>query len=95
MSASAPFVRRHIGISDSDASAMAAACGFDSVDALIDATVPPDIRSEKALQLPAPLNEAEALAELRATMGRNQVMKSFNSFKTRCSFLFGFMNNFP
>eukprot|EP00898_Chlorokybus_atmophyticus_P001251 jgi/Chlat1/2126/Chrsp17S08742 len=40
------FERRHNSIPDNEAEAMAAACGFKSMDALIDATVPANIRRE-------------------------------------------------
>ncbi len=50
--------------------------GFDTLDALVDATVPPAIRATKPLQLPAPLNEAEALAEMKAIFAKNRVVRS-------------------
>ncbi len=51
--------------------------GFPSLDALVDATVPAAIRLPRALDLPAAAGEAEALAELKTLMGRNQVFRSF------------------
>ena len=51
--------------------------GVPSLDALIDATVPPDIRMPRALDLPAAASEAAALAELKSIMSRNQVLRSF------------------
>ena len=51
--------------------------GFPSLEALIDATVPPDIRLESPLHLPPATSEAEALAELKAVMGKNRVLKNF------------------
>ncbi len=56
---------------------MAVACGFASLDALVDATVPAGIRSPQPLRLPQAAGEQEALTELRALMGRNRVLKSF------------------
>ncbi len=51
--------------------------GFENLDALIDATVPKNIRLEGALNLPAAQSEAEALAELRAISRRNRIVRSF------------------
>ena len=51
--------------------------GFPSLDALIDATVPPNIRFGRALNLPAGLSEQDALAEFKALVAPNQVWRSF------------------
>ena len=51
--------------------------GFDSVGALIDATVPKDIRLERQLNLPEAKSEGEALAELRAIAQKNKIARSF------------------
>src|ERR1022692_2690444 len=51
--------------------------GFDSLDALTDATVPKQIRLSKPLNIPAARSEYEALAELRAVAAQNQVFRSF------------------
>ena len=50
---------------------MSQACGYDSTSALIDAVLPPGIRSADALDLPEALGEAEALAELKDIAKRN------------------------
>jgi glycine dehydrogenase len=74
---SLPFSRRHIGPSPAETTAMLETVGFPTLDALIDATVPPAIRAAKPLALPEAASEAAALAELKAVMGRNRVLKSF------------------
>src|SRR5690242_12844952 len=51
--------------------------GYDSLDALIDAVVPDDIRLKKPLGLPAAKSEHEALATLRALAAKNQVFRSY------------------
>ena len=56
---------------------MLRAVEFDSVDALIDATVPKNIRLDRALDLPTGESEAQALAELRTISRKNKVAKSF------------------
>ncbi len=45
--------------------------------ALIEAIVPRSIARTQPMQLPEPLSEAQALAELRTVAARNQVLKSF------------------
>ncbi len=71
------FVSRHLGPRASDQRAMLAALGVPSLETLISQAVPKSIRIERPLDLPAPASEAEALAELSATIARNTVMKSF------------------
>lgn len=73
----ATFADRHIGPGAADRRAMLALLGIPSVETLISQTVPQSIRLDRALNLPAPASEAEALAELSAKMGRNKVLKSF------------------
>ncbi len=73
----ATFADRHIGPGAADRRAMLATLGIPSVETLISQTVPQSIRLDRALNLPAPASEAEALAELSTKMGRNQVLKSF------------------
>lgn len=51
--------------------------GHSSLDTLADAAVPSGIRLAKPLDLPAPVSEFEALAELRAIAQKNQVFRSF------------------
>jgi len=71
------FAARHIGPSESDQSAMLATLGYDSLDAFIAAVVPADIRLRGLLKLPAAKSEQDALAELRAIAGQNQVFRSY------------------
>ena len=72
------FVRRHIGPNAAEASAKCSRCsGSKSLDELIDAAVPKNIRLDKKLNLPAARSEFEALAELRKVAGENQVFRSY------------------
>jgi glycine dehydrogenase len=71
------FHARHIGPDAVDETLMCAAIGVASRTALIDAVVPPAIRRSAGMDLPAPVTEAEALAELKAIAGKNQLHKSF------------------
>jgi glycine dehydrogenase len=71
------FPRRHLGSSDADTAAMLAALGQPSLDALVDAAVPPAIRLPRPLDLPEPVGESRMLAELRGIAAKNQVFRSF------------------
>ena len=71
------FVRRHIGSNEEEVQAMLREVGFDNLAALIDATVPKDIRLTRHLDLPEAKSEGEALAELRAIAHQNKIARSF------------------
>jgi glycine dehydrogenase len=73
----ADFSRRHIGPNEIETAEMLRAVGFDNLDALIDATVPKNIRLDRELYLPQAKSEAEALAELRAISRKNKIAKNF------------------
>ncbi|HXF63522.1 MAG TPA: aminomethyl-transferring glycine dehydrogenase, partial [Caldilineaceae bacterium] len=71
------FPRRHLGPNPAEVAEMLAVVGVDSLDALIDATVPAAIRLRRPLNLPGPRGESEVLAELRALAAMNQPYRSF------------------
>jgi glycine dehydrogenase len=71
------FSRRHVGPDAADQAAMLATLGLESMDALIDAVVPPAIRSSEPLAVAAARTEAEILNGLRRIAERNQVFKSY------------------
>src|SRR5437868_7331659 len=71
------FARRHVGPNQNETAEMLQAVGFENLDALIDATVPKNIRLDRELNLPEAKSEADALAELRTISKKNQVAKSF------------------
>ena len=73
----AEFVARHIGPYDDDERHMLSVIGAASRRALIDAVVPRDIVRSAAMRLPAPVTEAQALAELQAVAAKNRVLRSF------------------
>ncbi|MCX8282033.1 aminomethyl-transferring glycine dehydrogenase [Phyllobacterium sp. 0TCS1.6C] len=72
-----PFTEGHIGPSLQGSRAMLAALGIPSLDTLIAQAVPKSIRLEQKLALPEAVDEAAALGELAAKMGRNRTFKSF------------------
>jgi len=73
----AEFVARHIGPDAHDEATMLSAIGAASREKLIDAVVPRAIARATPMALPAPLTEAQALAELRTIAQKNEVLKSF------------------
>jgi glycine dehydrogenase len=71
------FIFRHIGPNEADVRGMLDVLGYASIDALIDATVPSNIRLRRPLALPAATSEQEALASFRSMMSANEVWRSF------------------
>src|SRR5881392_4135039 len=71
------FARRHIGPSEDEVSAMLREVGFESLNTLVEAAVPKNIRLDRELNLPEPKSEMEALAELRAISRKNKIARSF------------------
>jgi len=70
------FAHRHFG-TPTDHAAMLAELGFSSLDALVDAAIPANIRRPTPLQLPAAATETEALAELKRIMSTNKLCRSY------------------
>jgi glycine dehydrogenase len=77
LSPSDTFAPRHIGPGEADREAMLRAIGVPTLDALIDQTVPADIRLAAPLALPPAEAEFEYLTRLRTVAARNQVRRSF------------------
>jgi len=73
----AEFRARHIGPNADEEQLMLSVIGAASRRALIEAVVPRTIARARPMALPAPVTEAEALAELRAVAAQNRVLKSF------------------
>jgi len=71
------FIDRHNGPRKADAEQMLKAIGVETLDQLIDETVPQSIRLQKALNLPAGLNEYEYLNHIKNIASKNKVYKSF------------------
>ena len=70
------FPRRHIGITDNEALEMVQTLGFDSLDSLINQTVPSNIRISGIDGLPSPAGEHDMLAEIRTIASKNTAIKS-------------------
>lgn len=71
------FAGRHIGPNPAETAAMLAAIGVQSLDELIEKTIPENIRLKQDLDLPAPISEYEYLGEIRLAAQKNKVFKSF------------------
>jgi glycine dehydrogenase len=71
------FTRRHIGPNEVETEEMLGTVGYQNLAALIDATIPKNIRLDRPLNLPEAKSESEALAELRAISKKNKIAKSF------------------
>ncbi|MGR3372451.1 MAG: aminomethyl-transferring glycine dehydrogenase [Pseudooceanicola nanhaiensis] len=68
--------RRHIGPSPEEMDEMLKVVGADSLDALIDETVPKAIRQDKPLDFGKPKSERELLHSMRETASKNKVLVS-------------------
>src|SRR5436190_24343766 len=73
----ADFPNRHIGPDPEQARQMLDLLGQPSLDALIDKAVPPQIRLNRPLSLPAAKSEYEVLGTLKEIASQNQVYRSF------------------
>lgn len=71
------FTARHIGPNNEETKNMLNVIGINSVDELINKTVPSSIRLKKPLQTAGPVSEFEYLADLKKTAALNKVCKSY------------------
>lgn len=71
------FVNRHIGPSEHEIKEMLRVIGIDSLDKLIDETVPASIRINKDLDLGEPLSEQELLTLFHEIGSKNKRFKSY------------------
>src|SRR5881275_1015441 len=74
--AATTFVRRHIGPSPRDVSAMLETVGAKTLSELIGQTLPSSIRQKAPLDLGRALSETESLTHMRELASRNQVFTS-------------------
>jgi glycine dehydrogenase len=74
--AATTFVRRHIGPSPRDVTAMLESLSATSLDALMSETLPASIRQKAPLDLGCALSETEALSHMQRLAAQNQVFTS-------------------
>jgi len=73
----AEFTRRHVSADAAEQQAMLQELGVDSLDALIEQTVPDSIRLDDALDMAEGISERAALEELKGLASLNKVNKSY------------------
>lgn len=71
------FEQRHLGKSAEEMKAMLAAIGVDSLEKLIDQTIPQGIRLNKALNLPEAKSESLFLKEFKQLVSKNKIFRSY------------------
>ena len=71
------FLPRHCGPRDSQVDHMLQTLGLKSLDELIDNAIPGGIRLPKDLDLPGPVGEQDALAEIQSYAKENKLFRSF------------------
>ena len=71
------FIDRHIGPGESEINAMLKVVGADSLESLIDDTIPENIRNEKALKSFEAMNEQDFLKKLNEKAKKNKIFKTY------------------
>ena len=71
------FTDRHNGLKQSDINKMLVKIGVDSIDQLIDQTIPSNIRLNKSLDLPEALSESRFLDHMYALAKKNKNYRSY------------------
>ena len=71
------FINRHIGPNPEEIKEMLNAIGIDSVDSLINETIPEQIKLNKELKLEEPVTEYRFIENLKKIAAKNKVFKSY------------------
>lgn len=71
------FKNRHIGISENDRQKMLETLGLNSIEELIDQTIPSNIRLTESLSLPDALTEQEYAEEISKIASKNRLFASY------------------
>ena len=71
------FQSRHIGPGENERQLMLEAIGVNTLDELIEQTIPNKIRLSSALNLPKPVNEFRFLQSLKDIVAKNKIYNSF------------------
>ena len=71
------FSERHNGLNESDINKMLKDIGVDSIDKLIDQTIPSPIKLNKALDLPNALSESRFLEHMHSLAKKNKNYRSY------------------
>ena len=71
------FPRRHIGPRERDVKKMLDVMGLESIDQLIDETIPENIRFDKPIDVGEGMGEYEYLQHIRALGAKNKIFKNY------------------
>lgn len=71
------FVNRHVGIADEEIPGMLKTIGVNSLDELIDQTIPANIRLKEPLNLPEAMTEREFAEHIAELASKNEVFTSY------------------
>ncbi|MDD4433689.1 MAG: glycine dehydrogenase (aminomethyl-transferring), partial [Parabacteroides sp.] len=71
------FVNRHVGIREEDIPQMLNTIGVNSLDELIDQTIPSDIRLNESLNLPEAMTEREYAEHIAELGSKNEIFTSY------------------
>lgn len=74
---SSPFSKRHIGLNQESINAMLQSIGENSIDSLIDKTIPASIRLDHKLSLSEPMSEYQYINHLKEVSKENQLFKTY------------------
>nr|MDQ6902756.1 aminomethyl-transferring glycine dehydrogenase [Bacteroidota bacterium] len=74
---SSEFIARHIGPNEAETKEMLSEIGINSIEELIDKTIPQGIRLQEDLNVPEAISEFEYLADLKKIAAKNKVFKSY------------------
>ena len=71
------FERRHIGPTENEIKQMLSVINANSIDELIDQTIPKSIRNDKPMRLDPPMSESDYLTHLKKISSLNKVYKTY------------------
>lgn len=74
---SSEFIHRHIGPGEADTRKMLKKIGAESLEQLINNTVPPAIRMSRPMNIPAAMSENEYLKHIKEVSLKNKVYKNY------------------
>ncbi len=74
---SGEFIPRHIGPNEHDTKLMLKKIGVNSLDELVDKTVPASIRMKKKLNIPSSMGEHEYLKHIKEVSLKNKLFKTY------------------
>jgi glycine dehydrogenase len=77
LNAQEKFEQRHLGKSEEELATMLSAIGVDTLDTLIQQTVPEIIRLQKTLDLPEARTEQQFLKEFKTLLSANKIYRSY------------------